>query len=98
MADSINEDIQESAVVQQATGNVDDSLEQDPQIEETQDRSHVVQKSKWTDWFRNLFSSSRRRNVEQEVYEFRGKLPLTTHWEHFTRVGIIGHDRRPKRN
>lgn len=33
MADSINEDIQESAVVQQATGNVDDSLEQDPQIE-----------------------------------------------------------------
>ncbi|KZS14644.1 Ninjurin-1 [Daphnia magna] len=67
MADSINEDIQESAVVQQATGNVDDSLEQDPQTEETQDRSQFEQKSKWTDWFRNLFSSSRRRNVEQEA-------------------------------
>ncbi|KAI9559176.1 hypothetical protein GHT06_015965 [Daphnia sinensis] len=62
-----NEDVRESTVVQQATENVDVSLEQAAPIEETQDRSHdVVRKSNWTDWFRNLFSSSRRRNLEQE--------------------------------
>ncbi|XP_059351788.1 uncharacterized protein LOC130689688 isoform X2 [Daphnia carinata] len=63
MADSTGEDIQETTAVQQATEN--DSLEQDAPIEETQDRSHVVQKSKWTDCFRHLFSSGRRRNLEQ---------------------------------
>ncbi|XP_057368608.1 ninjurin-B-like isoform X1 [Daphnia carinata] len=69
MADSTGEDIQETTAVQQATEN--DSLEQDAPIEETQDRSHVVQKSKWTDCFRHLFSSGRRRNLEQVVCESR---------------------------